>query len=146
MARYEGLASIRRALSMPNGNAQLDIHPDGQDWQWSVVPPDRAREALACGLAAIAGGWKVYVSLPDDQNSNVLEIIGLTNTADRGVVSPPAPGLKALAVRVTPSPVPVNRAVSVLFVATDATSGTPVAGQVKENGAVIGNTNVTFSH
>lgn len=80
MARYEGLASIRRALSMPNGNAQLDIRPDGLDWQWTSVPPERAREALACGLSAIAGGWKLYVSLPDDPNSSSLEIVGLTNT------------------------------------------------------------------
>ena len=84
MARFDGGASIRRALSMPNGNAQLDIKPDGLDWQWSYVPPERAREALACGLAAISGGWKLYVSLPDDPNSNVLEIIGLTKTPDRG--------------------------------------------------------------
>jgi hypothetical protein len=80
MARFEGLASIRRALSMPNGNAQLDIRPDGRDWQWTSVPPKRAHEALACGLSAISGGWKLYVSLPDDPNSNSLEIVGLTNT------------------------------------------------------------------
>jgi hypothetical protein len=80
MARYEGPASIRRVLSLPNGGADLDIRPDGLNWQWTHVPPERAREALACGLAAISGGWKVYVSLPDDPNSNSLEIVGLTNT------------------------------------------------------------------
>src|SRR5262252_575514 len=83
MARFEGLASIRRALSMPNGNVQLDIKPDGLNWQWSSVPPDRARQALACGLAAISGGWKLYVSLPDDPASDVLEIVGLSKTPDR---------------------------------------------------------------
>jgi FG-GAP-like repeat len=83
MARFEGLASIRRALSIPNGAAQLDIKPDGLNWQWSFVSADRARQALACGLTAISGGWKLYVSLPDDPNSNVLEIIGLTKTPDR---------------------------------------------------------------
>ncbi len=80
MARYEGLASIRRALSTPDGSAILDIQPDGLDWQWTSVPAERAREALACGLSAIAGGWKLYVSLPDDPNSNALEIVGVTNT------------------------------------------------------------------
>ncbi len=82
MARFEGEASIRRALSNPNGETVLDIKPDGLNWQWSNVPPERAREALACALAAISGGWKLFVSLPDDPNSNMLEIIGLTNTPD----------------------------------------------------------------
>lgn len=79
MARFEGYAAIRRALLLPNGHAQLDIRPDGQDWQWSYVPPERAREALACGLTAISGGWRLYVSLPDDPNSDTLEIVGLSN-------------------------------------------------------------------
>lgn len=83
MARYDGEASIRRALSRPDGRAQLDIKPDGQDWQWSFVPPERAREALACGLAAICSGLKVIVTLPDDPNSHDLEIIGLAKTPDR---------------------------------------------------------------
>jgi hypothetical protein len=83
MARFEGLASIRRALSMPNGGAQLDIKPDGLDWQWTQVPADRARQGLACALAAIDGRWKMYVSLPDDPNSISLEIVGLSNTPDQ---------------------------------------------------------------
>jgi hypothetical protein len=82
MARYEGEGSIRRALSMPGGIAQLDIRPDGQSWGWYTSTPDRAREALACGLSAIAGGWKVYISLPDDPSSDVLEIIGVSKTRD----------------------------------------------------------------
>ena len=81
MARFEGQASIRRALSWPDGGASLDIKPDGLDWQWTTVAPSRAREALACGIAAISGGFKLYVSLPDDPNSQALEIIGLTNSA-----------------------------------------------------------------
>jgi hypothetical protein len=68
---------------MPNGDAQLDIRPDGLNWQWSIVPADRARQALACALAAISGGWKLYLSLPDDPTSDVLEIIGLSRTRDR---------------------------------------------------------------
>jgi hypothetical protein len=84
MARFEGQASVRRALSLPDGRAQLDIKPDGLDWQWSYVPAPRAREALACALAAIAGGWKMYVSLLDHVNSHDLEIVGLYRIADRG--------------------------------------------------------------
>jgi len=84
MARYDGEGSIRRALSMPGGITQLDIRPDGQVWAWYVTTPDRAREALACGLAAISGGWKVWIRLPDDPRSNVLEVIGLVKTRDQG--------------------------------------------------------------
>jgi hypothetical protein len=82
MARFEGTASIRRVLNNSAGNIVLDVKPDGLDWQWTNVPPERAREALACALTAIAGGFKLYVSLPDDPNSNVLDTIGLTNTPD----------------------------------------------------------------
>jgi hypothetical protein len=67
---------------MPGGYTQLDIRPDGQDWHWYVSTPDRAREALACGLTAMSGGWKVYIRLPDDPNSNVLEVIGISKTRD----------------------------------------------------------------
>ena len=84
MARFEGEASIRRALSTPNGSVMLDVKPTGLDWHWGTVPPERAHEALACGLAAISGGWKLYISLPDDPASYVLEIIGLTKTPDQG--------------------------------------------------------------
>jgi hypothetical protein len=83
MARYEGLASVRRALSMPNGEAWLDIKPDGLNWQWAQVQPDRAREALAVALTAIDGRWKLYISLPDDQESNLLEIVGISKTPDQ---------------------------------------------------------------
>jgi hypothetical protein len=67
---------------MPTGIAQLDIRPDHQEWHWYVSTPDRSREALACGLTAMSGGWKASISLPDDPNSNVLEIIGVTNKRD----------------------------------------------------------------
>lgn len=84
MSRFEGHASVRRVLSRAWGNADLDIKPEGLDWQWSTVPPERAREALAIGLTAISGGWKLYISLPDDPNSNVLETVGLVRDPDRG--------------------------------------------------------------
>jgi hypothetical protein len=105
MARFEGLASIRRALSMPDGSALLDVKPDGSQWRWGSVPPDRARTALACGIAALTGGWKMYISLPDDPTSGVLEIVGLSKTADRpeAAGAGPAPGL-LLHVKITPTP------------------------------------------
>src|SRR5438093_12548166 len=51
-----------------------------------------------------------------------------------------------LVASVTPYPLPVNRAVSAKFTTKDATTGNSVAGKVKEGGAVIGDTNTTFSH
>jgi hypothetical protein len=68
---------------MPNGEAWLDIKPDGLNWQWAQVQPDRAREALAVALTAIDGRWKLYISLPDDQESNLLEIVGISKTPDQ---------------------------------------------------------------
>lgn len=53
--------------------------------------------------------------------------------------------MNLITVTVTPFPVAVNRAANVRFACVDST-GAPVAGQVKENGVVIGNTNQTFSH
>jgi hypothetical protein len=58
---------------------------------------------------------------------------------------PDGPDLYLMTVSVTPYPVPVNRAVSVKFTATDS-AGNPVAGTVKSDGTVIGNTNTRFSH
>jgi hypothetical protein len=105
MARFEGLASIRRALSMPDGSALLDVRPDGSQWRWASVPIDRARIALACGIAALTGGWKLYISLPDDPTSGVLEIVGLSKTIDRPEAAGvgPAPGM-LLHVKITPTP------------------------------------------
>jgi len=84
MSRFQGEASVRRAFIGSGDTVVLDIKPDGLDWQWSHSPPGHGREALACALAAISAGWKLYVALPDDPNSIVLEIIGLTKTPDRG--------------------------------------------------------------
>jgi hypothetical protein len=83
MARYEGLASVRQVWSLPKGGALLDIKPEAMNWQWAQVSPDRARQALAIALTAIDGRWKLYISLPDDPESNLLEVIGLSRTADR---------------------------------------------------------------
>ena len=83
MAGYEGLASVRNALSLPDGSARLEIKPEPRlKWQWAQVSPEQARVALAFALAAINGGWKLYVSLPDDPSSNLLAI-GLSKTPDR---------------------------------------------------------------
>jgi len=125
MARFEGLASIRRALSMPDGSALLDVKPDGSQWRWGSVPPDRARVALACGIAALTGGWKVYISLPDDPTSGVLEIVGLSKTVDRpeAAGAGPAPGL-LLHVKISPTP-KANTQLDYTVTVTDS-SNTPV--------------------
>lgn len=51
-----------------------------------------------------------------------------------------------LSASVIPYPVPLNSPVSVTFTSKDATTGNPVAGKVNKGGAVIGDTNTTFSH
>lgn len=84
MARYDGGASIRRVFVNSAGQAVLDIKPDGLDWSWTLAPPDRSREALAVALAAMTAGWKLWVTLPDDPGSNVLENVGMTKTPDLG--------------------------------------------------------------
>ena len=84
MARFEGHASIRRAFIHTNGIVVLDIKPTGQDWQWAHAPSGRSREALAVALAAMTGGWKLYVAQPDDSSSIVLELVGLTKEPDVG--------------------------------------------------------------
>jgi hypothetical protein len=86
VSRFQGEASVRRAFigSDDAAVAVLSLKPDGLDWQWYHSPPGRGREALACALAAISGGWKLYIALPDDPNSIVLEIVGLAKTPDRG--------------------------------------------------------------
>jgi hypothetical protein len=58
---------------------------------------------------------------------------------------PDGPDVTVLIVNATPYPVPVNRAVSVTFTATDS-SGQAVTGTVKKNGAAIGTTNTPLSH
>lgn len=80
MSRFQGTASVRRAFIGADGTTVMDIKPDGLDWQWIHSPSGRGREALACALAAISGGWKLYVALPDDPASIVLEIVGLSNS------------------------------------------------------------------
>jgi hypothetical protein len=80
MARFDGEAAIRRVISTQSGQAMLDVRPDGQDWMWTFVPADRAREAIACGLTAISGGWKMYLTLPDDATSFTLESFGISKT------------------------------------------------------------------
>lgn len=59
---------------------------------------------------------------------------------------PDGPDVNLLTASVTPYPVPVNRVVNVDFTTADATTGTLMAGKVKKDGTVIGDTNTTFSH
>jgi len=108
---------------MPNGTALLDIKPDGSQWRWTSVPAARSRVALACGLAAISGGWKLYVSLPNDPTSNELEIVGLSKTIDRMEAPGTAPGA-VLHVAISPTPRTATQLTYTVTV-TDA-SATPV--------------------
>ncbi len=83
MARFDGYASIRRAITFPNGVVRLDLKPDGMDWSWYDAAPDHRRECLAVAIAALSGGWKVALVLPDDPGSGTIEAFGLTNSPDR---------------------------------------------------------------
>lgn len=84
MSRFEGSAAIRRIFVGQSGVTVLDIKPSGLDWQWAQAPTGRDREALAIGLAAMTGGWRLYLALPDDAASNVLDIVGLSKEPDVG--------------------------------------------------------------
>jgi hypothetical protein len=79
-------------------------------------------------LTVIGKNWGNVKSVPD----GVLAAI------------PDGPDLNLFTVSVTPSPVPMNRVVSLKFACVDS-AGAAVAGKVKENGTIIGNTNQTFS-
>jgi hypothetical protein len=107
---------------MPDGTAQLDISPDGSPWRWTIVPAAIARVDLAVGIAAISGGWKLYVSLPDDHTSNALEIIGLSKTRDLSD-STNSPGF-VFQVSISPTP-RLGTPLSYTVMVTDA-SNTPV--------------------
>jgi hypothetical protein len=95
----------------------------------------------------IQNGAKRWVTSPQ-----VLTGIGKTwadvrVVPDGGLNSvPDGPDVNLLTASVSPYPVPLNRPVSVKFTTADATTGNAVAGKVKKNGTVIGDTNTTFSH
>jgi hypothetical protein len=108
---------------MPDGSALLDIRPDGAQWRWASVPVANARVGLAVGIAAISGGWKVYISLPDDPTSNALEIIGLAKTRD----PPDSAGTPAgLILHVSVSPTPREGTQANYTVAVTDASATPI--------------------
>lgn len=80
-------------------------------------------------LTGLGKSWADVKSVPDGALTGI----------------PDGPDLNLFAVTVTPFPVTRNRAANVRFACVDST-GAQVAGQVKENGVVIGDTNQTFSH
>ena len=48
----------------------------------ALAPSDRSREGLAVAIAALTGGWKLWVAQPDDPNSPVLEFVGVAKKPD----------------------------------------------------------------
>jgi hypothetical protein len=113
---------------------------------WDVPEGSLRKEDSKPKVYLIQNGAKRWVTSPQ-----VLTAMGKTwgdvrVVPDGGLASiPDGPDLNLLQVTVTPYPVPLNRTVSVKFATLDATTGSPVAGKVKLDGAIIGNTNVAFS-
>ena len=82
----------------------------------------------------------------DQQCMSRVEVMSIDTNTRVATVKLSLVSTEALVASVTPYPVPVNRAVSFEFTTKDATTGNSLAGKVKEDGAVIGDTNRTFSH
>ena len=114
---------------------------------WDAPEGSVRREDSKPKVYLIENGAKRWITSPQ-------ALFGIGRTwADVKVVPdgglsdiPDGPDLSLLSVRVIPHPVPVNRAVAVRFEAIDGVTGAPLAGTVKKNGALIGSTNVQFSH
>ena len=113
---------------------------------WDAPNGSLRREESKPKVYLIENGAKRWVVSPQ-----VLFGIGKTWTdvrvvPDGGLASlPDGPDLDLMSVSVTPYPVPVGHSVSVKFTAENS-SGNPVAGTVKANGTVIGNTNAEFTY
>jgi hypothetical protein len=113
---------------------------------WDAPNGSVRREDSKPKVYLIENGTKRWVTSPQ-----VLFAIG-KSWADVRVVPdgalgaiPDGPDLTVLIVNVAPYPVPVNRAVSVTFRATDST-GQAMAGTVKADGTAIGTTNTPLSY
>jgi hypothetical protein len=115
---------------------------------WDLPEGSLRREDSKPKVYLIASGTKRWVT-----SAQALFSLGKTWADVRlvpdGSLSslPDGPDFSWVEVSVAPYPVPVkNGPVSVTFSATDGVTGAPIAGQVKQGGAVIGDTNTTFSH
>src|SRR5882724_24082 len=114
---------------------------------WDI--PDRClrKEDSNAKVFLIEGGNKRWVTSPQVLAALGKSFADVRVVPDGGLDSlPDGPDVNVVGVSVTPYPVPVNRAVSVKFTTKDATTGNPVAGKVKKDGAVIGDTNTQLSH
>jgi hypothetical protein len=114
---------------------------------WDVPDGSLRKEDSKPKVFLIEGGKKRWITSPQ-----VLFALGKTWTdvrvvPDGGLSSlPDGPDVNLLQIAVTPYPVPVNRAVRVTVNARDVSTGAGVAGQVKIDGKVAGNTNTAFSY
>jgi hypothetical protein len=126
------------------------IDPNGETATvrvWDLPDGSLRKEDSKPKVYLIENGTKRWVTSPQ-----VLTAIGKT-WADVRVVPDgglsslrDGPDVNVLRVGVTPYPVPLNRSVSVKFTTTDVTTGGAVAGKVKSDGVIIGDTNVTLRH
>lgn len=114
---------------------------------WDIPEGSLRKEDSKPKVFLIQGGKKRWITSPQ-----VLVALGKT-WADVRVV--PDGGLSSLSdgsdvnllhVGVTPHPVPLNRAVTITVNASDLSTGSSVAGQVKIDGKVVAGTNTPFSY
>jgi len=114
---------------------------------WDIPEGSLRKEDSKPKVFLIQGGKKRWITSPQ-----VLFALGKTWAdvrwvPDGGLSSlPDGPDVNLLRIGVIPHPVPLNIAVSITINASDLSTGSSVAGQVKIDGKVVANTNTPFSY
>jgi hypothetical protein len=114
---------------------------------WDIPEGSLRREDSKPKVYLIEGGKKRWVTSPQ-----VLFALGKTwadvrMVPDGGLNSiPDGTDINLLQIKVTPYPVPINRAVTLTVAANNGSTGSPVAGKVHIDRQVVANTNASFTH
>jgi len=114
---------------------------------WDIPEGSLRKEDSKPKVFLIEGGKKRWITSPQ-----VLFALGKTwadvrAVPDGGLNSlPDGPDVNLLHIDVKPYPVPLNSAVTITVKASDLSTGSPVAGQVKIDGVAVGNTNTAFTY
>lgn len=114
---------------------------------WDIPEGSLRKEDSKPKVYLIEGGQKRWVTSPQ-----VLFALGKTwadvrAVPDGGLNSvPDGTDVNLLQVKVTPYPVPANRAVTLTVSANDCATGSAVSGKVHIDRRVVANTNTSFTH